>query len=362
MTDHFFTKTLEFWDINYQLAQNEDKTAIFESWCDFLNYFDSSIRFQLSFINQSVDMMVFQQSIDIPPQDDAFNDVRLEYAEMLKNQLAKGNNGIVKRKFITFGIEADSLKAAKQRIERIELDIVNNFKKLGVKTLTMTGYDRLQMLFETFHSDSKEAFRFKWEWIPQSGMSTQDFIAPTSFDFRDTRTFCMGRKVGAVSYLQILAPELSDRLLADYLDIDSDLMVNLHIKSIDQSEAIKMVKRKITDLDSMKIDTQKKASRQGYDYDLMPTDLVTYGEEAKRLLEDLQSRNERMFLVTILITNLADSKTKLETAAFQAAGVAQKYNCSLRRLDFQQEPGLVSSLPLGLNQIPIVCAGFTSRT
>ena len=355
MSDRFYTKTVEFWDINYQLALAEDKTAIFEGWCDFLNYFDSSIRFQLSFINQATDMQTLRSSIDIPLQGDALDNVRREYTEMLRAQLAKGNNGVTKRKFITFGIEADSTKAAKQRLERVELDVINNFKVLGVKTRALSGHDRLEVLHATFHGDSREPFRFEWNWIPKSGLSTQDFIAPTSFDFRDTRTFCMGRKYGAVSYLQILAPELSDRLLADYLDVDvdGDIIVNLHVRSIDQTAAIKMVKRKITDLDGMKIDTQKKASRQGYDYDLMPTDLVTYSDEAKRLLEELQNRNERMFLVTVLITNLADSKAKLENAAFQAGGVAQKHNCALRRLDFRQEQGLVSSLPLGVNEVPI---------
>jgi len=353
VTDRLFTKCLEFYDINYQLAMNEDKTAIFENYCDFLNYFDSSTPFQLSFINQSVDMATYQQNIEIPPRDDAFNDVREEYAAMLKEQLSKGNNGLVKRKFITFGIEADSLKVAKQRLERIESDVINNFKVLGVRTKTLSGYDRLELLHHTFHADSKEPFLFNWDLIHQTGLSTKDFIAPTSFDFRDTRTFAMGRKAGAVSHLQILAPELSDRLLAEFLDMDSDVILNLHIKSIDQSEAIKMVKRKITDLDGMKIDSQKKASRQGYDYDLMPTDLVTYSGEAKRLLEGLQNQNERMFLVTVLVTNLADNKQKLGNNVFQASGIAQKYNCSLRRLDFQQEAGLMSSLPLGLNQIPI---------
>lgn len=353
VNERLFTKTVEFQDINYQLAMNEDKTAIFEHYCDFLNYFDSSIVFQLSFINQSVDKKRFAESIAIPPQEDAFNDVRAEYAGMLQNQLTKGNNGLVKRKFITFGIEADSLKVARQRLERVEIDLINNFKIMGVKTFPLDGFARLEIMHHLFHADSKEQFLFHWDLIAETGLSTKDFIAPTSFDFRDTRTFAMGRKLGAVSYLQILAPELSDRLLSEYLDMDSDLIVNLHVRSIDQSEAIKMVKRKITDLDSMKIDSQKKASRQGYDYDLLPTDLVTFGSEAKRMLEDLQSRNERMFLATILITNLDDSRQKLENDIFQAAGIAQKYNCALKRLDFQQEGGLMSTLPLGLNQVSI---------
>lgn len=140
VNSRLYTKTIRFDDINYQLAGNEDKTAIFENWCDFLNFFDSSISVQLSFINQQAGIGEFQKSIQIPAQDDAFNDIRAEYSGMLQDQLAKGNNGLVKRKYITFGIEADSLRTAKPKLERIESDILNNFKALGVKTAPMSGY------------------------------------------------------------------------------------------------------------------------------------------------------------------------------------------------------------------------------
>ncbi len=353
VTDRLYTKMLEFQDITYQLANNEDKTTIFENYCDFLNYFDSSITVQLTFINQSVNMKNFAKIIDIPPQGDSFDDIRKEYASMLKDQLAKGNNGLQKRKFLTFGIEADDFASAKQRLERIEMDVMNNFKVLGVRASLLNGYDRLKVLHDIFHADSKEPFMFNWDLTYQSGLSTKDFIAPTSFSFRDDRTFTMGRKIGAVSYLQILAPELSDRMLADYLDMDTDLIVNLHIQSIDQNAAVKLIKRKITDLDKMKIEEQKKAVRSGYDMDIIPSDLATYGDEAKNLLKDLQSRNERMFLVTFLVMNTADDKKKLDNATFAAAGIAQKYNCTLKPLDFQQENALASSLPLGRNLVPI---------
>lgn len=128
--EKFFSKTVQFYDINYQLALNEDKTTIFENYCDFLNYFDSSISVQLSFINQQVDVAEFEKSIDIPDQNDDFNEIREEYRTMLKNQLSKGNNGLVKSKYITFGIEAESLKVARPRLERIEADILN-LKSLG---------------------------------------------------------------------------------------------------------------------------------------------------------------------------------------------------------------------------------------
>lgn len=360
--DRYFTRQIQFYDVNYQLAQNEDKNLIFENYCDFLNYFDSSIKVQLSFLNQRADMEEYQKSIHIPEQADDFNGIRREYSGMLKGQLARGNNGLTKTKYITFGIEADSLKEAKPRLERIEADVLANFKVLGVRAHSLDGYERLAILHRMFHPADNQKFKFAWDAIWKTGLSSKDFIAPDSFTFKSGQYFQIGRTYGAVSFLQILAPELTDRMLADFLDLESSMVVTLHIQSIDQSAAIKNIKRKITDLDRMKIEEQKKAVRAGYDMDIIPSDLATFGSEAKTLLEDLQSRNERMFLVTMLVMNHAGTRQKLENNIFQAAGIAQKYNCALRRLDYQQEQGLMSSLPLGLNQISIQRGLTTSST
>ena len=361
VTEKKYSKSLVFEDINYQLAQADDKTAIFENWCDFLNYFDASVSVQLSFINQGARKEKAQAAIEIPAQDDAFNSIRREYADMLKNQLEKGNNGLEKCKYITFSIEADNLAAAKARLSRIETDVLNNFKVLGVTARPMNGQERLNVLHGIFHPEG-EPFRFSWDWLVPSGLSTKDFIAPSSFRFGDGRTFRMGRKLGAVSFLEILAPELNDRMLSDILDLENGIIVNLHIRSIDQSEAIKTIKRKITDLDKMKIEEQKKAVRSGYDMDIIPSDLATFGSEAKNLLQDLQSRNERMFLLTFLVVNMADTKRKLDNDIFATAGFAQKNNCALTRLDYLQEAGFMSSIPLGENLIPIQRGLTTSST
>ena len=361
ITEKKYSKSIAYDDINYQLAQADDKTAIFENWCDFLNYFDATVSVQLSFVNRGTRSGGAEEVVAIPAQNDAFNSIRTEYADMLKHQLAKGNNGFVKSKYITFSVEADNLNAAKARLARIETDILNNFKVLGAAARPMTGYERLEALHSVFHPEG-EPFRFSWDWLTPSGLTTKDFIAPSSFRFGEGRYFRMGRKIGAVSFLEILAPELNDRMLADILDLETGIVVNLHIKSIDQTEAIKTIKRKITDLDKMKIEEQKKAVRSGYDMDIIPSDLAMFGGEAKNLLQDLQSRNERMFLLTFLVVNMADTKRKLENDIFAAAGIAQKYNCALTRLDYQQEAGLMSSVPLGENLIPIQRGLTTSST
>ena len=353
VADHVYSKTIRFYDINYQLAQNEDKSAIFENWCDFLNYFDSSIHVQLSFINQKSSMKEYEKVIHIDPQNDVFDDVRMEYAQMLHNQLAKGNNGLLKSKYITFSIEADSLAQARPKLERIEMDILNNFKVLGVTAYPLNGVERLKLLYETLNQDSEQPFNFTYDQILKTGLGTKDYVAPTSFLFKSGKDFMMGDTYGAVSYLQILAPELTDKMLAEFLDIDKNLIVTLHIQSLDQLKAIKLIKGKVTDINRMKIEEQKKAVRSGYDMDIIPSDLATYGGDAKRLLDDLQSRNERMFLVTVMFLNTAKNRQELDNAVFQVAGIAQKYNCALRRLDYMQEDGLMSSLPLGVNHVPI---------
>ena len=359
--DNYFTKTIQFYDINYQLARNEDKNIIFENYCDFLNYFDKSISVQLSFLNQTMDISDFEKSIAIKPQNDDFDGIRAEYTEMLKNQLARGNNGIVRKKYITFGIEADNIQNAKQRLERIETDIINNFKILGVRAFSLNGMERLELLHSCFNGGENK-LNFSWNLIYKTGLTTKDFIAPTSFNFSDGRCFRMGGTIGVVSFLHILAPELTDEMLKNFLEIQSALSVNIHIKSIDQSEAIKMIKRKITDLDKMKIEEQKKAVRAGYDMDIIPSDINTFGIDAKKLLEDLQGRNERMFLVTVLIMNTAKTKKALNSAIFEVQSIAQQRNCPLRRLDYQQEDGLMASVPIGINNIGIQRALTTSST
>ena len=363
VNDKLYTKTIQFFDINYQLAQADDKAQIFENYCDFLNYFDSTISVQLTFINQRANMQDFSKSIAIPPQGDEYDDIRREYAEMLKNQLEKGNNGLAKRKYITFGIEADDLRTAKMRLERVEADVLNNFKTLGVQAVPLSGLERLELLHSQLHPSGQEKFKFAWSDLAKTGLSTKDFIAPTSFTFsKDGKTFRIGEYSGAMSFLQILAPELTDRMLAEFLDLDDAVTVNLHIQSIDQATAIRNIKRKMSDLQKMKIEEQKKAVRAGYDMDIIPTDLATYGEEAQNLLQDLQSRNERMFLVTVLVQNIAPKRQKLFSDIMAASGIAQKYNCALKRLDYQQEQGLMSSLALGQNQIEIQRGLTTSST
>ena len=358
----YYTKTIQYEDINYQLAQQEDKTEIFEEWCSFLNFFDSSVRFQLSFSNMATDVSDFEKSIAISHKNDGFDDVRDEYSEVLLHQMEAGNNGLTKTKYLTFGIHAESMKNAKPRLIHIETDILNNFKRLGVQARTLNGSERLEVMHRQFHMGDDAKFNFDWKYLTSSGLSVKDFIAPSSFAFPTGRYFQIGEMYGCMSFLSIDASDISDRLLADFLSMESSHVVTMHIQSVDQNEAIKTIKHTITELDRSKIEEQKKAVRAGYDMDIIPSDLATYGKDAKALLKELQSQNERMFLLTFMVMNTGKTKQELENNVFQAASIAQKHNCNLVRLDYQQEQGLMSTLPLANNLIEIQRGMTTSST
>ena len=358
----YYTKTIQFQDINYQLAQQEDKTEIFEEWCSFLNFFDSSVRFQLSFNNMATDVSDFEKSIKISHKNDGFDDVRDEYSEVLLHQMEAGNNGLTKTKYLTFGINAESMKTAKPRLIHIETDILNNFKRLGVQAKSLNGSERLELMHRQFHIGDDAKFHFDWKYLTGSGLSVKDFIAPSSFAFPTGRYFQIGDMYGCMSFLSIDASDISDRLLADFLSMESSQIVTMHIQSVDQNEAIKTIKHTITELDRSKIEEQKKAVRAGYDMDIIPSDFATYGKDAKALLKELQSQNERMFLLTFLVMNTGKTKQELENNVFQATSIAQKHNCNLVRLDYQQEQGLMSTLPLANNLIEIQRGMTTSST
>lgn len=346
-----YSKMIRFYDISYTLAGKEEQESIFEYYCEFLNYFDSNVPFEITFRNRHSNMDELKKKIEISNQNDKFNEVRKEYAKMLKGQLSKGNNGLLKEKYITFSVEAKDIKEARVKLNRIESDIIANFKAFGVRAESIDGNERKSIMYQDLNGIDKALPK------PKAKEKSKDQIAPKSISFKNGRLFEVesedSKRFMAMSFLSLTAPEISDRMLSEFLDLNLDQTITFHIRSIEQVEAVKLVKAKVTDIDRMTIEEQKKAVRSGYDMDIIPSDLNTFGADAKRLLNDLQSRNERMFEVTILFRNEGKTKQELETAIFQVSGVAQKYNCTLNRLDHMQEEGFNSSLMIGENQVPI---------
>lgn len=360
ITSRLFSKSVMCEDINYAEASDDEKAVLFELYCKLVNYFGPSVGFELSVVCCPADMVEYRQMLAIAPQGDAFDEIRKEYSDMLVEQVSKSR--YERRICLTYTIEADSVKQARSRLGQIDSDVVGHFRALMVTARPMDGYERLALLHKCLHLEERRKFRFNWDSLNGTGLSSKDYIAPSSFFFKDGRYFRTGASFGAVSFLQIRATKLYDTLLNSILELEGSQIVSIHAKALDQNAALKAVKRKLSDLDKAKIDEQKRAVRSGFDMDILPPDLVTFGKEAQKLLEDLQNHDEKMFMVTILIVHMASSRQKLENLVYSADGITNTQNCDLIRLDYQQEQGFLSALPIGINQVEIQRGLTTSGT
>lgn len=361
VNERFYTKIIQFGDINYQLAQDEDQENIFAKYCDFLNAFDDTVKIQFLFQNQTANIEDLQNYIDIPFKKDDYEEIRTEYSSILHSQLEKGTNGFINVKYIIFGVKAGSRKSAKLKLEQIETMIIKNFKRLDVKAEPLNGKERLELLYSSFHPLERQRKEFDWKARIETGLSTKDFISPMSFDFGKVRTFRMENTYGASYCIHIDSSEISDRILREYLMEESNINISIHTHSMEQGKAIKFVKKKYSSLESSKVEMQKSASKGGYDIDILPPDMEMYGSSIKQTLRDLQKRNNRFFLTTFIVTAFADSPKKLERIVSRLKSITQRYNCQLRPLDNMQEFALMSSMPIGTNLIEIERSMTTSE-
>ena len=353
VTSGFYTKMVEFYDINYDLLEVEDKGEILEEYSRLINYFDPSIKFELFLFNRQVNEQTLIDQFDIPLQGDDFDDIREEYTQMLKKQAAKGNNGIIKSKYLIFGIESKGFKEARSKLTNIEADVIKNFTNLGTYAKSLDGKERLRILHEYFNQDTMEPFRFSFKELAESGKSVKDYVAPPGFDFRYPSRFKAGKMYGSVHYLDIIAPKFDDELLKKLLDLDANLTITMHMQTMDPVKAIKMLKGALTNIQKMKIEEQKKAVRSGYDMDILPTDIITYEKDTLDLLDDLNSSNQKMVKMTFLLTCYGRNKRELENITQRVSGIIQQANCNLRCMQYLQEQGLMASAPIGCNDTGI---------
>lgn len=352
VSENFYSMTVQFFDANYSIAEFDEQNNIFDKYCDIINLFDNTIRFQLTFENQNRSKDKLMKTVQIPQQNDEFNDIRKEYSSMLTGKLLKGSNGQSSRKFLTFGIEATSYKSARAKLFGIKNDVIKGFKTFGVDAKALDGKERLETLYYSLNPYSNQSFVFDWDAMLHAGMDTKDFICPKSFKF-NKQDFETGNAYGAVWGLNILAGELSDEILRNFLEMQNLFCVNLHIEPLDQIDALKFVKKKLTNVEQMKIDEQKKASQSGYDPDILPPQIKMYIDDIEKLLADLNSKNERLFHISISIRAYAKSKKDLKLQAEMLKRICQKNNCTMFPYDYRQEQTLVSTFPLCYNDIPV---------
>ena len=351
LEDGHYSKTIQFDDINYQIARQDDQENIFYKYGEFLNYFDETVKLQITINNRSINKETFAENVFLKRKRDELDIYREEYNEMLKTQISAGQNEIEREKYITITIKAKNVDEARLVFGRMEPEVHENFKRLGSNCKSMTTRNRLEML-HNFYRGGKNAAKIDFDLLRDQGMTTKDIIAPDSFLFKNNY-FMMGEKYGRVLYINQLPTFLNDKFLANMTEFPFNMMLTMNIQSVPPGDALKIVKRKITGMEANKIEQQKRALKTGYDMDMISHDLKNSLEEAEELLDDLMNKNQKMFLTNIIITHVADTLEQLNLDTETVKSEARKTLCDVGALTFQQEKGLATVLPLGNNKIKI---------
>ena len=358
-----FSKTIKLLDINYEIAKKEDKIDIFSQYCEFLNYFNELIKVQITIQNNYINLDTFKRKMLVRINDEEIEFMKKykkEFNSMLVEKSSQRQNNIIRDIYITFTIKAENYEMAVPLLSRIELDIMNNLKTLGAGDRVLTGKERVEFLYSFFNQE--QDIEFDYDYLLNTGLTTKDFIAPSSFDFTDKKTFQFNDTYAQVIRIKDLPTDMSDNIVSEITELNFNLNVTLHIEAIEQKEALDLVKRKIAFMEQQKIDEQKKAIKSNYDVEMIPHELKYSLEEAEQLLDDLQNKNQRMFTLTALLYTCADSKEKLQEQIFQITSVCRKNGCTTETLDYLQEDGLNSILPLGKNHINIKRTLTTAST
>lgn len=336
-----YSKTLEFFDRNYTALSEEDRENLFINFSEILNSFDSSNSYQFSYINCGEKSFKLEDRFKIENKNDAFDEFRDEYNQILKNKINK-NKGFEKRKFLTFKTTAKNLKEANINLTGMEKDLKKQFKELDTEIKILNLEERLSLFYEMLNPHKNLDF---------GQIDQKEKITPKLLDFSKDDEFKINEMVAQTFYLEITGSEISDEILKEFVEVNEDLYINFHIEPIDQLDGTNLVAKTLTNLQQMKIEEQKKAIKSGYDMDLIGGKLKENLDSVESLLEDVKSKNEKLFKVTILFTILAKDKLYSRKILASLRKIAKRNNSILKPLKYLQEQGLVSSLPLCKNEI-----------
>ena len=344
-----FSKSFEFLDINYHAIREDDQIDTFAKYCEFLNFFNSTIHLQITVNNKTINQSEFEKKVMLEKKEDNLYQFRDEYNEMLKKQVQKGKNDTEKEKYITITIKANNVKEARSIFSRLENEITGLFRSMGSYAKIQPINKRLEVLHDIYRGDNAGYFDYNPEML-KNGQTINDVIAPDSFEFKRDHMI-IGNRYARVVFLRSLPSFLNDQFFTELTDFSFNMVTTINIRAIEPENALKMIKRQITGMESNKIEYQRKSVKNGYLDAFIPYELKNNLKEAEDLLEDVMNKNQRLFLTNVDILLINDDKQRLDEQTEIIKSTARKYLCQIGTLNYQQEEGLNSVLPLGQNNL-----------
>lgn len=355
-----FSKCYKLDDVNFKIATDDEQREMFDKYVDFLNTFDSDVKLQLVIFNRSMDESHVREKILIPFKRDTLNTYREEYNEMLVNKMSEGRNNLVKEKYITITIQAKTLDDAFTKFSKLDSEVNASIKGINKQeTAPLTVVERLEILADIYNeSNSTSEFykkanlegkaieSFDFSWMLKQGLTTKDLISPSSFKFEKGYSE-IGNKFAKSMFIDNLPTFINSNILSEITEINANMLVSIHYNKLRPDKAMGLLKNQLVNINSNVIDAQKRAMKSGYDPSLISPELLRAQKEAQDLMDDITTRNQSLILTTFVITILANTLDEVEKNVELLKTVMGKYMCQIKSLNYQQEKGLSSSLPLG---------------
>ena len=347
-----YSKTFGFTDINYIVASEEDKEEMFLDYMQMLNSFESETFIKFTILNSKIDNIEIENNIKIDNEHDRLDRFRKEYNKLIEDS-AKASNGIKQEKYVTVTVVKKSLEEARTAIRRIAIELNKHFKKLNSCCVELNANDRLKLLHNFYRQGEESSFNFNMIDNRKKGHSFKDYICADSMEFKKN-LFKMGEKFGRVLFLKEYASFIKDSMVSELTDISKNLIMSIDIIPVPTDEAIKEAENRLLGIETNIANHVRKQAENNNFLASIPYDLEQQQAEAREFLNDLMTRDQRMFLAVITLVITADTEKELNDITEAVTTTARKNLCQLGILNFQQLDGLNTALPISQNKIDIL--------
>ncbi len=345
-----FSKTIRFSDINYAIASKEDKTSMFLGYSELLNALDTGSTTKITINNKRLNRRNFEQEILIPPQGDHLDGGRSEYNAMLLDKVTDSSNSMVQERYVTVSAHKKTPEEARTFFDRVMNDVTTRLNHLDSHCEELDAVERLRVLHDFYRVGEESRFHIDLRECMKTGRSFKDAICPDSMEFRKDH-FIMGDKYGRAMFLKEYASYIKDSMINELTSLNRTMMLSIDVIPVPTDEAVREMQNRLLGVETNVTNWQRRQNSNNNFSAVVPYDLEQQRKETREMLDDLTTRDQRMMFAVVTLVHLADSKEELDSDTETLQSIARKHLCQLTTLNWQQDAGLVTALPLGLRRI-----------
>lgn len=351
-----YSRTYRFGDISYQSASDEAQAAVCKRMRMLYNGLTPEVSMQTTLVTRPIHESEIGNRTFFEIRDDATGPLAAEYNEILNAKMREGVSNLVRERYITFAADAPDAEHAVPALARMRSMASGVLTGIRSDLSPLDGAERARLIHSILRP-AEPPLSFEWaELAAHRGTTTKDLVAPNAIDFKPQGSSTAFTVDG--TWCQVLAfrrfeSNLSDRCLADMVDLPIPLVVSTHVRAIEQNRAISFVKQRLNWIDKEVVEDQMSAVKKGYDYTLLPAELRYTREEAQDMFDRLKDDSQHLFRYSGVAMTWAPTRGELEDRVGRLVSIAQANGIELAPLHYRQREGLNAALPLGTSDVGV---------